>query len=135
MFLTVYETSNFPHFYLHRMIFECLFPTKSEKKITNIANRILFNFNFQQETNVREILQKLPPKETVYSSESSKSFTLRMFFVSVGVCCLCCCCCGYYVDTYLACVKGKHAFRRISYLTWLDIAPIYSKGKVFALVW
>ena len=58
MFLTVYETSNFPHFYLHRMIFECLFPTKSEKKITNIANRILFNLNFLQETNVRESLQK-----------------------------------------------------------------------------
>ena len=135
MFLTIYETSNFPSFYLHRMIFECLFPTKSKKKITNIVNRILFNFNFQQETNVRQILQKLPPKEAVYSCESSESLMLRMFFISVGVCCLCCCCCGYYVDTYLTSIKGKHAFRRINYLTWLDIAPIYFKGKVFTLIW
>ena len=135
MFLTIYETYNFPSFYLHRMILKCLFPTKSKKKITNIVNRILFNLNFQQETNVRQILQKLPPKETVYYCESSKSLTLCMFFVSAGVCCLCCCCCGYYVNTYLASIKGKHAFRRIKYLTWLDIAPIYSKGKGFALIW
>ena len=135
MFLTIYETSNFPSFYLHPIIFECLFPTKSEKKITNIVNRILFNFNFLQETNVREILQKTTTERNSLFSESSESFTLRMFFVSVGVCCLCCCCCGYYVDIYLAYIKAKHAFRRINYLTWLDIAPIYSKGKVFALVW
>ena len=48
-----------------------LFPTEDKKKITNFTNRILFNFRFQQQVNIRQILPKLAPKYTVYSCESS----------------------------------------------------------------
>ena len=39
-----------------------LFPTEGKKKITNFTNRILFNFHFQQQANIRQILPKLAPK-------------------------------------------------------------------------
>ena len=135
MFLTVCEISNFLSFSLHRMIFEFLFPTKRKKEITNFINRILFNFHLQQETNVRQTLQKLPPKETVHSCVSPEWLKLRMFCVSVGVYCLCCWGCGYYVNINLASIKRKHALRRMNYFAWLGTVPIYSKGKVFVVIW